>query len=400
MKMIHSVTHFRTALIAASAFIVTNLPAHAGLFSVLHEFGAPGDGRSPGDASASQDAGFILVSDGTIYGTTGQGGASNGGTVYRVNTDGTGYAIIHSFATGSPNAVVSTPLGGLARSGNTLYGTTRQGSLYNGSSVVFRVDTDGSNFGVVAQGGQQFSFPGGSFTKGAVISGDRLYLGAGYYRGVHTIQTDGQFAGAPFLQFPFGNSGDNAPSVTVVGDTMYVYSGNEIHRVDTNGSNDQLLATVQGGNSSHLTIDGEWIYGTSGYLSGSLQSGSVFKLKIDGTGFTELHAFDGLDGINPQQGLALVGDTLYGTTPDTLYSLKTNGTGFETLESVAGVGSELTALDGVLYGTTFNGGAYGQGTLFSYTLAAVPEPATAAWGMAALGGLALRRPRRAAKSTP
>jgi uncharacterized repeat protein (TIGR03803 family) len=58
-----------------------------------------------------------------------------------------------------------------------------------------------------------------------------------------------------------------------------------------------------------------------------------------------------------------------------------------------GANSDLVDVDNVLYGTTYNGGTYGGGSLYSFPLSAVPEPATAAWGLAALAGLALRRGR-------
>jgi len=35
--------------------------------------------------------------------------------------------------------------------------------------------------------------------------------------------------------------------------------------------------------------------------------------------------------IGPQTGLILVGDTLYGTTPSTIFTINTNGTGFTNL---------------------------------------------------------------------
>ena len=35
------------------------------------------------------------------YGMTSDGGASNRGTVFKLNTDGTGFALVHSFAGGT-----------------------------------------------------------------------------------------------------------------------------------------------------------------------------------------------------------------------------------------------------------------------------------------------------------
>jgi uncharacterized repeat protein (TIGR03803 family) len=51
-------------------------------------------------------------------GATNEGG-SGGGTVFRVNADGTGFAILHSFTPAPGGDYVNI----LTLSGNTLYGT-------------------------------------------------------------------------------------------------------------------------------------------------------------------------------------------------------------------------------------------------------------------------------------
>ena len=61
--------------------------------------------------------------DGALYGTTSFGGASNAGTVFRLNKDGTGYSVIHSF--GSTAGDGSRPAAGLVfGADDVLYGTT------------------------------------------------------------------------------------------------------------------------------------------------------------------------------------------------------------------------------------------------------------------------------------
>ncbi len=79
-----------------------------------------------------------VLSGGTLYGVTWMnscGGTPDDGTVYRVNTDGTGYAMLKIF-TGSDGR---GPNAGLVLSGGTLYGTTLGGGSSD-NGTVFRID--------------------------------------------------------------------------------------------------------------------------------------------------------------------------------------------------------------------------------------------------------------------
>jgi uncharacterized repeat protein (TIGR03803 family) len=112
-------------------------------YTDLHDFlGFPNDGSYP-------HAGLIL-SGNVLYGTTSSGGGAGEGIVFRVNTDGTDYTNLHAFtvisgpapATNSDGAV---PHAGLVLSDNTLYGTTELGGSLGGGTV-FAINTDGSGF--------------------------------------------------------------------------------------------------------------------------------------------------------------------------------------------------------------------------------------------------------------
>ena len=102
-------------------------------FTNLHSFthcrGTNSDGANP-------DAGLIL-SGNTLYGTASDGGSSGNGTVFAVNTDGTGFTNLYSF-TMAPctNSDGAYPSGGLILSGNTLYGTASDGGS-SGNGTVF-----------------------------------------------------------------------------------------------------------------------------------------------------------------------------------------------------------------------------------------------------------------------
>src|SRR5947208_3509350 len=73
-------------------------------------------------------AGLVLSSN-VLYGTAYGGGNSGNGVVFKISTDGTGYAIVYNFTAtsgSSPphNSDGANPSAGLILSANTLYGTT------------------------------------------------------------------------------------------------------------------------------------------------------------------------------------------------------------------------------------------------------------------------------------
>src|SRR6266446_6550731 len=77
-------------------------------------------------------SGGLVLSNNILYGTAFFRGPSGNGTVFKVKTDGTGFTALHSFpatlvAIRRPTPAEPYPAGTLVLSGNTLYGTTRDG---------------------------------------------------------------------------------------------------------------------------------------------------------------------------------------------------------------------------------------------------------------------------------
>jgi len=96
--------------------------------SVLHSFGASGDGWRP-------ESGLTFDGQGNLYGTTSGGGSSQGGTVYQLTHSGSGWteSVIHSF---DGNNEGSIPYGGLIPDGaGNFYGTTNTGGPGFGGTV-------------------------------------------------------------------------------------------------------------------------------------------------------------------------------------------------------------------------------------------------------------------------
>jgi uncharacterized repeat protein (TIGR03803 family) len=127
-----------------------------------------------------------------------------------------------------------------------------------------------------------------------------------------------------------------------------------------------------------LTLSGSTFYGTT-KTGGANGDGTVFSIPITGGTPTTLYSFAGTDGANPIAGLTLSGSTLYGTTNNggangdgTVFSIPASGGTPTTLFSFDGAqhganpGYLTLSPDGsTLYGTTYAGGAHGDGTVFS-----------------------------------
>jgi uncharacterized repeat protein (TIGR03803 family) len=73
-----------------------------------------------------------------MFGMTYGGGANGIGTVFQMNTDGSGFSLLHSFAGGATDG--KRPFGSLVLGGSTLYGMTERGGLAgDGLGTVFSI---------------------------------------------------------------------------------------------------------------------------------------------------------------------------------------------------------------------------------------------------------------------
>jgi uncharacterized repeat protein (TIGR03803 family) len=96
----------------------------------------------------------LVLSGNTLYGTTANGGPDGSGTVFAINTDGTGFTTLHVFSAlagaNYTNSDGAYPLGGLLLVSNVLYGTTRYGGNQGGGTVYALAFPP--NLGVLASG--------------------------------------------------------------------------------------------------------------------------------------------------------------------------------------------------------------------------------------------------------
>jgi len=127
-------------------------------YTNLVNFAGGSDGANP--------YGGLTLANSKLYGMTRIGGSANGGTIFSVNLDGTGYTNLFSFTGGSASG--ANPNGSLTLVGSTLYGTTKSGGSAN-KGTVFGINLDGSGYTNL------YSFTGGS--DGANPDGDLTAAG-------------------------------------------------------------------------------------------------------------------------------------------------------------------------------------------------------------------------------
>lgn len=122
--------------------VVFSMDANGANFTVLHDF-EPIDAVTAANADGAIPCGGLVISNGVIYGTTLAGGAGGKGTVFAINTSGSGFLTLYSFtatdALADTNTDGASPAAGLTLSGNVLYGTTSAGGA-GAAGTVFALD--------------------------------------------------------------------------------------------------------------------------------------------------------------------------------------------------------------------------------------------------------------------
>ena len=127
------------------------LSTNGSSLSVLHDFTAL-DSNAGTNTDGALPCGGLILSGNTLYGTASAGGAGGAGVVFSVNASGGGFTTLYSFTALDPVAATNTdgafPSSGLVLSNGTLYGTTIAGGT-GGKGVIYSVGTNGLGFAVL-----------------------------------------------------------------------------------------------------------------------------------------------------------------------------------------------------------------------------------------------------------
>jgi uncharacterized repeat protein (TIGR03803 family) len=363
----------------------------AGVETLLYSFaGGVSDGQGP-------YAALVQGKDGNLYGTTVQGGATDNGTVFKITPAGA-ETLLHSFTGGSDG---SLPLGALIQaSDGNLYSTTENsGASLSGSLVMFTLTgtettvysfnsgtegqkpvgliqaNDGNFYGTTNQGGARGNGTVFKITPAGVESVLYSFAGGttdgGRPQAALLQASDGNFYGTTNQGGASGNGTVFKITPAGVESVFYSFAGGT-----TDGGQPQV-ALIQ-------ASDGNF-YGTTNQ-GGANGFGTVFRISPAGVE-SVLHSFGGsaTDGSNPQAALIQASDgNFYGTTNQggvygfgTVFMITPAGVetvlhsfSFNTGDGNGPRAALIQGRDGSFYGTTFNGGGIGIGTGIVFKISA------------------------------
>jgi uncharacterized repeat protein (TIGR03803 family) len=269
-----------------------------------------------------------LISDGTfLYGMTFAGGTNYNGTLFKIKPDGSGYVKLVDFGSGING---DYPFGSLISDGTFFYGMTSSGGINNGGTI-FKIKSDGSNY----QDLWDFAGTNGSAPSGSLVSDGTFLYGMTTMGGtnnlgtVFKIKTDGS-SFLTLMDFTTSTNGSlfYGSESSLIFDGVFLYGMTPeggannlgtIFKIKPDGSGYVSLLDFAGAaNGSYpyggsLFSDGTFLYGmTTG--DGTSDIGTIFKIKPDGSGYVKLLTFNGTNGRLPNGSLISDGGFLYGMT--------------------------------------------------------------------------------------
>ncbi len=272
----------------------------------------------------------------------------------------------------------------------------------NGSGMVYSIDSDGSDFHLLKQfSPRALPSPSAGFIKG---NDGKLYgnfQNGGRDNGGHIIRIEPDGSGLTMLyeykqstgSWPSGNL-MQAKNGELYGMTHFggAHSGGTVFKIDPDGNGHTVLYNFN--SESGTGPLGGVLQASNGKLYGVTQNegffgaGSIFSMNPDGSDFTVVFYFNNNAPINSGyysrgnliQGVDgfLYGSLFQGGTggKGTIFKIRTDGTGFKVIFSFSGntvtggnpASTLLLGSDGKIYGMTQTGGLNNLGIIFSIAI--------------------------------
>lgn len=329
-----------------------------------------------------------------FYGCKTEFTSSQSSTIYRIKKDGTGYEDIFQFKKAEPMVYGKLPYSDLLFDGNHLFGVTRWGGI-NDKGIIFQVNIDGTGFeklydfkdnkptGLLISANDQIvgltdnkfnsNLPNvfkyrkdikqhvDFFNYGDSIGNNPV--GIAFYNNYLWFNTQygGKYNNGSLFKVPldgfvptklfdyqgvkpvgpligkgskiYGTSNDS------VGQSIGVRTNNIIYHYDLDSS--KIIEQIKFRNIRYPNSHGDLVTDST-YLYGFSKDGigSIFRIKINGTGFNTIYKFDSMS-VNSSGTILKIGNYVYGTAfdPDgsndgAIFKIRTNGTSFQIIKKL------------------------------------------------------------------
>ena len=243
-------------------------------YEILREFGDNSSGGLVPYASP-------IILNGQLFGAASAGGdsAADAGTIYKVNMDGTGFQALHSFSGGAEGLA---PLSELTLVGSTLFGTTSAGGS-GGIGTLFKINTNGTGFSVLHAFSSSEKIFYADFrlaAAGGAVYGQGLDFDGSNPVPLSLFKVNANGTGYQIVTrlppYPFvgGLTWTGAELLGVGGLT----SSSAVFQVHTNGTGYAPIQSISGGPVGDIAVNGAIGYGAISSQIGN--RGSIYRLDL------------------------------------------------------------------------------------------------------------------------
>ncbi len=217
-------------------------------YTVLHSFSTATTTANPrGNEPQSP---LVHATDGYLYGTTRAGGANGDGCVFRLLPNGTAFEIIHSFTAATATGDIYPTGAFLQGSDGSLYGRTRFGGASN-FGFVYKIRTDGTGFRILT------SFPAATNYDNSLMQGadGALYAVSGNQL-LRIVETPGLTITQQPASQTIAPGGSVTFRVTAPGATTYQWRRNNTNIAGATGATYTLNNLTTAANATYSVVVG------------------------------------------------------------------------------------------------------------------------------------------------